>query len=343
VFCKQLIVVAASLARGRASLAIGNIIGSAISNILGAFSLGLLFHDKNVPIRFDRSSRIYSLVLLVVTTFTAVITYYPGRTTWMVCGSILIASFGIYIASVGWAISRGTLTAPEDSDSENSDDSDEESSEDERGDAVVDRRQDDIVVDSHVSAVSTGPRRDEETTPLFDTRTSSTPVSIRRKPHTLTFHISSLLMGFIAICLSGYILSHAATTLISELQISDVLFGIVILSIATTLPEKFIAVMSGKRGYAGVLVANTAGSNIFLLTLCSGIVMSSTKGRLEEGNISGVELGVLWASTIAFTATIWFGERLYWWIGGGMLVGYVGFIGAEFAVIHRVAGSSYVL
>jgi hypothetical protein len=73
------------------------------------------------------------------------------------------------------------------------------------------------------------------------------------------------------------------------------------------------------------------------------LVMSSTKGRLEEGNISGVELGVLWASTIAFTATIWFGERLYWWIGGGMLVGYVGFIGAEFAVIHRVAGSSYVL
>jgi Ca2+/Na+ antiporter len=309
----QLIVVVASLARGRPSLAIGNIIGSAISNILGAFSLGLLFHDKNEPVRFDRSSRIYSLVLLVVTTFTTVITYYPGRITWLICGSILIASFAVYIASVGWAISRGTLIAPEDSDSDDSDD------------------------DTDDGSSATG--SDDETTPLFDTHDSTTRLN-GRKRHFLTYHISYLVFGFLAICLSGYILAHAATTIIDEFHFSDVLFGVGILSIATTLPEKFIAVMSGQRGHAGVLVANTAGSNIFLLTLCLGIVMLNTKGDFEQGNVNLVELLILWASIVSFTATIWFGERMYRWIGFAMLVAYAGFIVAEFTVIHGVAGST---
>jgi Ca2+/Na+ antiporter len=65
----QLAVVVASMARGRSSLAIGNIIGAAIPNILGAFFLGLLFYERGKPIEFDRSSRIYSLFLLVLTTF----------------------------------------------------------------------------------------------------------------------------------------------------------------------------------------------------------------------------------------------------------------------------------
>ncbi|XP_014553585.1 hypothetical protein COCVIDRAFT_107319 [Bipolaris victoriae FI3] len=289
---EELAVVIASLARNRGSLAIGNIVGSAVSNILGAFSLGLLFHDKQQPIVFDRSSRIYSLVLLVLTTFVTPITYFSKKIVWLVGGSILIAFFAIYIGSVGWAISKGALTAPEDSD----DSSDDESSGEEN---------------------TVGPSR--------------------RKHQSLRYHLFYLLLGFLAICLAGYVLSHAATTITDEFGISDVLFGVVILAIATTIPEKFVAVMSGHRGHAGILVANTAGSNIFLLALCSGIVMLGTSGKLEHGNVSIAELGVLWASTLAFTLTVWFGGRFCREIGWGMLIAYVAFIVLEFTVIHCVA------
>ncbi len=145
------------------------------------------------------------------------------------------------------------------------------------------------------------------------------------------------MLGFLAICLAGYVLSHAATTITDEFGISDVLFGIVVLAIATTLPEKFVAVMSGHRGHAGILVANTAGSNIFLLALCSGIVMLDTSGKLERGNVNVAELGVLWGSTVAFTATVWFDGRFCRRIGFGMLIAYVTFIVLEFTLIHGVA------
>jgi Ca2+/Na+ antiporter len=152
--------------------------------------------------------------------------------------------------------------------------------------------------------------------------------------------MSYLLLGFSAICLAGYVLSHAASTIVDEFKISDVLFGVVILSIATTLPEKFIAVMSGRRGNAGILVANTAGSNVFLLSLCSGIVILDTKGDFPRGNVGALELGVLWGSTVAFTVTVWFGARFGRWIGGAMVVAYIAFIAIEFAVNSRSFGST---
>jgi Ca2+/Na+ antiporter len=106
------------------------------------------------------------------------------------------------------------------------------------------------------------------------------------------------------------VLSHAAISITDEFGISDVLFGVIILAIATTLPEKFIAVVSGHRGHVGILVANTAGSNIFPLALCAGIVMVDTSGNFNgTGNVTFPELCVHWGSILAFTATVWFGGR----------------------------------
>ncbi|KAF5630269.1 uncharacterized protein FTJAE_8294 [Fusarium tjaetaba] len=306
---EELVVVVASLAQGRPSLAVGNIIGSAISNILGAFSLGLLFRPMGSHVEFDRSSRIYSLCLLVITTFAAPIIYFSQRIVWLVCGSVLIVLFAVYLFSIGWAISRGSLTGPEGSDDDSSDDESDASS-------IIGGR-----VDGNRSAAA------------------STNVSSHRRRHGLGYHVGFLVLGFSAICLSGYVLSHAAINVIDAIGISEVLFGIVILAIATTLPEKFVAVLSGNRGHVGILVANTVGSNVFLLSLCLGIVMVDTSGNIDGSNVKAQELCVLWGSTLALTITVWYGERFDRWIGGTMLFGYIVFIVLELTTIHRGADS----
>ncbi|RBR26461.1 uncharacterized protein FIESC28_00755 [Fusarium coffeatum] len=324
---EELVVVVASLAQGRPSLAVGNIVGSAISNILGAFSLGLLFHPTTSHIEFDRSSKIYSLCLLVITTFVAPIIHFSQRIIWLVCGSILVAFFAIYLISIGWAISRGSLTAPEGSDSDSSDDESDTSS-----------------IESTTSVRSPLLPRQEEHESEDRVEQDQAPeisgvtnVRDRRRRRSLGYHIGFLALGFLAICLSGYVLSHAAINVTDAIGMSDELFGIVILAIATTLPEKFVAVLSGNRGHVGILVANTVGSNVFLLSLCLGIVMVDTAGNFDGGNISVPELCVLWGSTLALTMTVWYGEKFCRWIGGIMLFGYLVFIILEFTVIHRVA------
>lgn len=267
------------------------------------------------------------------------IIYFSRKIIWLVYGAILITFFTVYIRSIGWAISRGSLTALEDSDDDSSDDG---SSDDDSSD------RDSIINVAETTTAHSDGNKDE---PNGSTETESnghavqisnlapeTPApTTRRKRRSLRYHISYLVLGFLAIYLAGYVLSHAATTITDEFGISDVLFGVIILAIVTTLPEKFVALLSGHRGYVGILIANTVGSNIFLLSLCSGIVMLDISGSFEGGNVKIPELGVLWGLTLAFALTIWFGGRYCRWIGAAMLVGYVAFIVLEFTVIHSVA------
>jgi Ca2+/Na+ antiporter len=251
----------------------------------------------------------------------------------------LIAFFAIYVGSVGWQITKGNLTAPEDSSDEESSDeesSDDESSDDESTVAAVEGIYDIADTDNPALNESVPVITGEYTNQGRSSATSSSSRQSRQKLHTLRYHIFHLSFGFLAICLAGYVLSHAATIITDELDISDVLFGVVILALATTLPEKLIAITSGHRGHVGILVANTTGSNIFLLSLCSGIVMLDGSGASQQGSVKIAELGVLWGSTLAFTATIWFGGRFCRGIGLGMLIAYIIFIVLEFTVIHDV-------
>lgn len=288
---------------------------------------------------FDRSSKIYSLLLLVLTLFTTLLTFLGTRGSWKVFGGILLALFIVYVISVTWAIGQGVVTAPEASDS---DTSDHNSGEDSDSDDETRRRPTSEI------ETETGPPHDTEAAPaaiLTDSvldsssaRQESQRRISRRRPRrrSMKYHIAYLLVGFLSICLSGYVLSHASTTISDEIGISDVLFGVVILSVATTLPEKFVAAISGFRGHTGILVANTVGSNIFLLTLCMGIVLVVTAGKFGAGSVNVAELGVMMGSTVALTATVWFGAQWSRWIGAAMLIAYIVFLVLEFTVIRKV-------
>ncbi|KAI6750680.1 hypothetical protein HG530_014576 [Fusarium avenaceum] len=117
-----------------------------------------------------------------------------------------------------------------------------------------------------------------------------TNVSSHRRRRSLGYHIEILVLGFLAICLSGYVLSQTAINIVDAFGISGVLFGIIILAIATTLPEKLVAVLSGNRGHVGILVAHTMGNNVFQLSLCLGVVMIDTSEDFDGVYVKITEL-----------------------------------------------------
>ena len=227
----------------------------------------------------------------------------------------------------------GGVTAPELSDSNSDDDDSSQEGASERGERI---HAFGIGTRTHTSQNIENPSLPIQTDSHSEELSDSTTRVPRRPHHSVKYHIGFLLLGFLSICLSGYVLSHASTTISDEIGTSDVLFGVVILSIATTLPEKFIAVLSGSRGHTGIIVANTVGSNIFLLTLCMGIVWVVTAGEFDAGSVNAAEMGVMMGSTLALTATVWFGAKWIRWIGGSMLVAYVVFLVLEFTLIRKV-------
>jgi len=309
----QLAVVVAAVIQHQSPLAIGNVLGSSISNVLGAFSLGLLFRSGSAgPMGFDRSSKIYTALLLLLTTVVVALAFFGqlGR----VAGGVFVGVFALYVVSVGVAIYKGVLDAPEGSDDESS------------GGETSD-------VDTDEEESSAPHPQPSESSPLIAADHTPTPRR-RQTPHGLTHHVSQLLLGFTALSLSGYLLPHTASALAAALHLSGTVLGITVLSLATTLPEKFVAVLGGSRGHAGIVVANTVGSNIFLLTLCLGVVLLS--GELDDGRaggVSGFELVVTWVAAAVLMVVVLVGPGR--WAGGVMLVLYGGFLGLEFTVFRR--------
>ncbi|KIW47878.1 uncharacterized protein PV06_00534 [Exophiala oligosperma] len=352
---EELAVVVVFIARHRSSLAVPNIVGSSISNILGAFSLGLIFHKDEGQIIFDGSSNIYTLLLLLLT--------------------ILVAGLGEFATTTRGEWLEERMTAPEqlsDGDSDSDSDGDNENSTSEEGDRPTSHDNANasiegtirpirsaartVMHESSTSASIGGPvqsttvvvvgsddRSSDHSTSASNllveepqTTLSSVSSGNHNDRHSVTYHVGFLVLGLLAILLSSYVLSHAASNLVDEIGISDVLFGVVVLSVATTLPGKFVAVMSGSRGHAGILVANTVASNIFLLSLCMGALWVSTGGAFDQGSVNASELGTMFASTLALTFTVWFGARWSRCLGVTMLLAYVAFLVLEVTVVYKV-------
>ncbi|PYH28111.1 sodium:calcium antiporter [Aspergillus neoniger CBS 115656] len=304
---EELAVVVAAILQRRSSLALGNVMGSTISNILGAFSLGLLFYPRGLE--FDRSAKLYSALLFIVTTLFVMLAFFNQLNH--IVGGVLIAIFALYIVSIIYAIYKGVASPPELSDS----DSDGESS---------DSEDDEFANHAPLS----------ETSPLIanDHAPSSTDKGSRRC-RSLPYHIFQLILGFISLSLSGYILSHSAVTIADSLHLSGTVFGLTVVSFATTLPEKLVAILSGSRGHGGIMAATTAGSNIFLLTLCVGVVAVAGYPAQEADNFVLFELVAVWLSSLVFCAVIFLGLGRS--AGVVLLVTYLVFLCLEFTVYRR--------
>jgi Ca2+/Na+ antiporter len=157
-----------------------------------------------------------------------------------------------------------------------------------------------------------------------------------RRSRSLAYHIFQFVLGFISLSLSGYILSHSAVAIADSLHLSGTVFGLTVVSFATTLPEKLVAVLSGSRGQGGIMVATTAGSNIFLLTLCVGVV--AVAGHRHEAHEEAddfvlFELAAVWISSLAFCAVVFLGLGRK--AGAVLLIAYVVFLSLEFTIYRR--------
>jgi Ca2+/H+ antiporter len=138
----QLAVVVSSLAQDNPSLALSNIYGSSIANILGSFSIGLLFAPASLEGIEVFSARIYTTLLVILYIGIAALALPPvrkhvgsragrmGLVRGRIIGGLLVGIFVIYVGAIAFGIYRGIVIAPEDSDSDSDDDESEDDTSD---------------------------------------------------------------------------------------------------------------------------------------------------------------------------------------------------------------------
>lgn len=304
--------VIAAILQHRSPLALGNVMGSTISNILGAFSLGLICHPGGTE--FDSSEKLYSALLLSITSLFVVLAFFNQLNR--VTGGILIAIFGLYIISIGYAVYKGITEPPEMSDS----DSDDE---------IPPTGDEQPIRQNGWTQTSAS-----ESSHLLENANASLEASEQSHQRPLYYHIFQLLFGLLALSLSGYILAHSAGSIADSLQLSGTVFGLTVIAFATTLPEKLISVLSGFRGQGGIVVATTAGSNIFLLTLCVGIVAIARNPVDQTDTFVLFDLVTVWLSALCLTVVVFLlGPSCI--AGLVLLAAYIAFLVLEFTYYKR--------
>ncbi|SNX84655.1 uncharacterized protein MEPE_03364 [Melanopsichium pennsylvanicum] len=289
---EELVVVVASLLHGASNLAIANVVGSAISNILGAFSLGILFAPNAV--KFDDSSKRFAIIQAGITTVVllliAAVQYQHAdddarlsskRLFENVVGISLIVIFILYFVGLTWAISRGMLSAPQVSDtgsSSSSNSSDDSATQADRSAVNSDAASTTTLGNENQTSSYIPPRRTpgaagrrgqnrtatsaaiERTPLLLGSATSSNLATrlARRRRRAILRSLQKLVVTFLILSLAGYLLSHSILEIAATVNLSDTVLGLTVLSFATTIPEKLLSVVAGLR--TGNAVPSTSRS-----------------------------------------------------------------------------------
>ena len=130
-----------------------------------------------------------------------------------------------------------------------------------------------------------------------------------------------LVIGFAALVKGADVFVDGAAALAGRFGIPQLVIGLTIVAMGTSLPEAAVSITAGMKGNAGIAIGNIVGSNIFNILFVIGMVALICpvpfESRFVIDTIIAIACGVLlWGGTIRH-------KELRKPCGIVMLVGYV--------------------
>jgi K+-dependent Na+/Ca+ exchanger-like protein len=105
---------------------------------------------------------------------------------------------------------------------------------------------------------------------------------------------ATLVVALVVIAVGAELVVEGAVTIAQQLGFSEYAIGATVVAVGTTLPDKAISLIAGRRGQGGVVLANATGSNIFILTLVLGLAaLFSGSGLAIAPAVAGVDVPLL--------------------------------------------------
>lgn len=142
-------------------------------------------------------------------------------------------------------------------------------------------------------------------------------------PEIMLAQVLLLIFGIVVVLKSADWLTNGAVGLATKLGISQIVIGLTIVAIGTSMPEFFVSIVSAIKGTPDLAVGNIVGSNIFNVLLIVGVaatvapiaIQRATVRRdipiaivasimltfmMLDDNISRIDALILFAAFIAF-------------------------------------------
>jgi cation:H+ antiporter len=117
---------------------------------------------------------------------------------------------------------------------------------------------------------------------------SSLQRRLEKRTISLGKSINYLVIGLAVISICSVALVWSARGIVTNLGISELIVGVVLLAFGTSLPELVVIVVAAKRGEHELALGNVIGSNLF-----NTLAVVGTAGLIATGVINKLEGGVL--------------------------------------------------
>lgn len=87
----------------------------------------------------------------------------------------------------------------------------------------------------------------------------------------MIIQVGLILVGFILLIKGADVLVNGSSAIAKKLRISEIVIGLTIVSIGTSMPELFVSTSSALQGFSDISIGNVIGSNICNLLLILGV------------------------------------------------------------------------
>lgn len=148
----------------------------------------------------------------------------------------------------------------------------------------------------------------------------------RSEAHTIrriTFRdVGLVVVGSLGLVVGGTLIVNSAEFLADTMGVPDMLVGLTVVAIGTSLPELATSVVAAVREEADIAVGNIVGSNIFNIAAILGTTAVVTPITVAP-EILTQELPAVFALSLVVLPVAWNGFMVRRWEGAVLLTGYV--------------------
>jgi len=153
---------------------------------------------------------------------------------------------------------------------------------------------------------------------------------LEQVPDKLSKSLLWLVVGLVLMIAASRLLVWGAVTLAQQFGVSDLIIGLTIVALGTSLPELASSVMAARKGEHDIALGNIIGSNLFNITAVVGIAVMIRPISHFDPAILLRDWGSMMLVTLAlFAMTYGFGQpgRINRWEGVLLLLAYVAYTG----------------
>ncbi len=152
-------------------------------------------------------------------------------------------------------------------------------------------------------------------------------------------NILLIVLGFVLLIKGADFLVDGASNIAKKLHIPEIVIGLTIVSIGTSMPELFVSITSALEGYPDMSIGNVVGSNIANLLLILGLTAAIRPIPFKKETIK-FEIPFCLGSTILLFVLANTGKTITRMESFGMILAFGLFIGYTFVLAKKSKGNN---